>query len=205
MKCGKCNTEFALSRYCPNCGADMNDIENVCTNSIPVREYPMKWYKFLKVILWIGIILNFSQGILSISGHLYEGMTDAVYAAVPGLRTLNIFSGLALIGYSVIGFMAWYGLKNYKENGPKFLISLYVIDIAVSVIYMMAFSSIISAADVGVIYGEAYQVGENMYTPYIDLQASGNTLSSFPSIIYSVAMAIYNYKYFKEREDLFIK
>ena len=204
MKCGRCETEFSVGRYCPHCGADMENADNVYTGSLPKREYPMKWYKFLKVVLWIGIIVNFSQGVMSIVGNSYEGMSDAVYAAVPGLRGLDIFYGFALIAFAVLEFAAWSGLKNYKESGPKFLISFYVVSIVAGVIYMIAFSSVVSAADVGVIYGEAYQVGEQMYTPYVDLNASGITPSSIAGIGVSIAMAIYNYRYFKEREELFI-
>ncbi len=207
MKCEKCGTEIEAGKICPTCDVNIpsEGEQNDHKSLIPKREYSMKWYKFLKVALWIGAIINFSQGTMRLIGNAYENMTDAVYEAVPALKGLDIFYGLALWALAALAIYAWYTLNEYKAIGPKALLAMYIGNIATQLIFAFAFSSIVANAEVTKIIGEAYEINGQMYRPSIDLATmSNNFVSTLTSVGITIAFAVYNYKYFAERDELFI-
>ena len=186
MKCTNCGYEVEGGKFCPQCGTALGGFEGGEGNTPPIfghayerpkPVYPMKWYNFLKVALWFGIVSNFATGLMYFTGNQYEGVANEVYAKFPGLKGADILYGLGLLVIGALGIAAWYGLKNYKSNGPKFLVATYVANVVVSLLYTFALVSI---------------TGESSVT------------STVPGIVVTIAFAVYNYKYFKEREDLFI-
>ena len=189
MKCKKCGQEIADGKLCTICctpvdentspAGDTGDEAKLRPNNAakPECKYSMKWYKFLLVVLCIAAIMNFSNGVMNITGHQYEGMADAVYAKFPGLKSLDVFYGFALLGLAALNVAAFAGLKEYKAYGPKALLIMYIANAAISAIYT-----------------------------YVAIDITGDTsmTANFTSIMVTIAFAVYNYRYFKEREDLFI-
>ena len=154
------------------------------SNSIPYSvpeqpkcKYPMKWYKFLTVALWFGILGNFANGVNALTGNRYEGLTDAMYAKFPALKGWDIFLGLSLWVLAGLVFAAWAGLKEYRAYGPKLLVISYIANAALNVVYTYAI---------------------------VDILGDTSLMSNFVGVGVTIAFAIYNYKYFKEREELFI-
>lgn len=156
----------------------------------------MKWYKVLKVLLIFGIIMNFSSAIQSLIGLPYESLTDEVYAAVPALRTFSIFEGLFTLGIGVLGIFTVVSLSGFKEKGPKLLLILFILTSVFPLIYMLVFDSITANLKETIVTDGEY---------YIDLANAVNPISVFVEVGVKIAYTVFNYKYFKAREDIFIK
>ena len=141
------------------------------------------------------------------TGNRYEGkgLAEAVYAAVPALKGFDIFSGLYCIAIAIFGIVVFAALNEYRAIAPKLLISMYITSIAVTFVSMIWLSGIIGGAEKTVIYGETYEIAGEMYRSYIDLSAMNNVVTNFVSMGVSLALAIYNYRYYSERDELFLK
>lgn len=151
----------------------------------PVEELPMKWFKFLIYFaLFASAILNASNGIQMLTGSQYGGEMEKrlVYALFDGLETLDMIMGIAMIALAGFAVYTRIRLAGYYKNGPKMLLIIYIANIALSLIYVIGISSIVSA------------------------EYLGSTLSSlYSSMAVSIAMTIANYSYFKKRAHLFTK
>ena len=169
------------------------------TRTVEPVQKPMKWYHFLKVTLWFGIVSNLISAIIYFSGSVYQGYAEDVYEALPSLRNLDIFSGVFALATVVITFIAWYGLQNYKASGPKTLTAMYIMNIAFTIIYMIAMAYIIGGADSTRIYS-SYSYGYS----YIDLSALAFQPANIISIISGIVFAIVNHIYFNNRSDMFV-
>ena len=101
MKCVKCGYEIYEGDICPLCGCK-NSATNSGTSTTTTEasntqtgdtgftpadtaevsiesSYSMKWYKFLKVILWFGIISNVISAFTYFTGATYQGFEDELY------------------------------------------------------------------------------------------------------------------------------
>ena len=226
MKCVKCGYEFYDGDVCPWCGCK-NSVTQSGTPSANAatsysqtgnagfasgdaakvsieRNYSMKWYKVLLVILWFGIVTNFISGIMSLSGAVYQGFSEQVYEMLPSLKSVDVFSGFFAFAMTVYTFIVWLQLKNYKKNAPKLLIIMYAVNMIFVIVYMFALNSIISGAETKVIYGDTYIQCMYQYQEYLDLSALSFAPTDIISIVVGIVMIIINYNYFKKRSDLFI-
>ena len=109
-------------------------------------KYPMKWHKFVMVLLIISAILSIADGIAVLSGayiQSYRVSAERLYSYYPGLKTLTWAGGVISIALGVFRFTVRKRLKNFMENGPRSLYSLYVISIVVAVLTLLIGSAII--------------------------------------------------------------
>ena len=175
--------------FCPKCGCELEDNAKFCSacGENIVAETPattpatvnMKWYKFLVVCgLYIGAVLNLVNGIQFLTGSVYDGAKDFVYAFFPDLKGLDLFVGIALIALAGLGVYTRFQLAAFKKNAYKFLMGLYIGVVAIDIIYVIAASSIVSS----------------------DVISS----SVVVNIVVAIAMCIVNFIYFKNRKDMFV-
>ncbi len=147
------------------------------------QQYPLGWHKFLIYFsLWAGGVINLLSAIRVLTGFMYQwdgySMAYRVYSMYPGLKTLDYLYGMALIVIGGFFIFVRFQLAAFRRGAPKFLIGLYAVGTAVSVIYSVAASAI---------------VGINM----IDAGSIG-------SLSGSMTMIIINYIYYRNRASLFV-
>ena len=109
-------------------------------------KYPMKWHKFVMVLLIISAIVGIAEGIAVLSGAYIEShgvSAERLYSYFPGLKTLVWAGGVITIALSVFKFTVRKRLKNFMESGPRSLYTLYVINIVVSVLALLIGSAIV--------------------------------------------------------------
>ncbi len=217
MKCSKCGYDIYEGTTCPLCGYENGknstsqpinngDTSYATNNESEVTiesQYPMKWYKALLVILWIGIIGNVISAITYFSGGIYQGFADKIYEMLPSLKGVDAFSGIFSLAMVVFTFIVWRALKNYKKSAPKLLTIMYVLNTIFLIVYTIAFYSIIGGAETTIIYGDSYISGMYQYQEYLDLSAIAFSASDVISIIGSIVMTIANHIYFRNRAELF--
>ena len=144
------------SRFCPQCGAKCGDKspeygfaedswETDCDPGPgPDSTYPMKWHKFLMVIMILSGILLIANGINFISGTVHSGNgydADLVYMVYPALKSYDMIYGIVLISLGVFEFIVRSRLRQFRRNGPGSLKVLYVSSIASNVLYLLAAGS----------------------------------------------------------------
>lgn len=202
MKCANCGCEFPEGSFCPQCG---NEVA-LGGGAFARTDYSMKWYKFIKFALCLSAVLNAIDALTFFTGAMYEGIADKLYALLPSLSYVNIFAGVFYLGMAAFNIVTFDALKKYKENGPKFLVLVYALNILFSIVYFVLVSRVIGSSSTQVIYGDTFIMNGNEYQPYLDLKSysSGLGRTTVSNTIVSIAMAIVNFKYFKTREDLFI-
>lgn len=217
MKCSNCGHDFDQGTYCPSCG-HKNDTSEHYNIGMDTINYPphsggaasvrpvlsMKWYKFIKVMLWISLLLNLGSAFNYFMGTNYLEFRDNLFAEIPLWRYVDICAGIFCIAMSVYSFVIWRSLHNYKADSLMLLIISYILNIIFLLIYIIALSSIVKISGVTTIYSKSYLPGG--YTYYLDLNAY---LSSFAQTIgiqigSSILGIIINYNYFKKRAFMFV-
>ncbi len=177
--CGKKLPEDAI--ICQNCGHSTNSY----TNYAP-PDYPMKWYKFLIYFyLYASAAVTLIYGLGQLTGANYQGVvTSQLYREFPLLKTMDVTSGLLMIGIAAFAVYTRFRLAGFRKNGPKCLTWLYILSIAVAAVYLV---------------GTMIAVGE---------KAGSVFLSVLPSLLSNLAssglMIFLNWLYFDKRADLFI-
>lgn len=200
MYCSKCGAQAADgASFCANCGAPLNAQNNRSaqgperndwqqpaygTYSQPVPEQGMKWHKFLVYFsLWFGAIANFWNGIQAITGLHYKGNAEAVYRMIPEMKLPDVVFGILCIVIAVLMVITAVSLLRFKASGPKKLISTYVAAVAVTLIYVIWSSVILSR------YGADIGMGLSSYVI---------------SLVISVIMIFVNRNYYQKRAHLFV-
>ena len=143
--------------------------------------YPMKWHKFLMVVMIIGAIYTIASGIIQMTGHQYtrEGSSpEYIYAVFPGMKTCDLVYGVMMIAIGVFQFIVRNRLNQFRANGPSSLRLLYILSIAAGVFYLIWASSVTRV---------------NLFT--------ANNLGN---VIGSVVMMIINGVYYSKRSPLFV-
>lgn len=218
MFCKNCGTQLDdTQKFCANCGTPTEQAENVNnaanTNPpqqpinqggyynpvqpsyMPAVDMPMKWYKFLIYFALIaGAILNAADGLLYITGYIYEmngSGADLVYTFYSGMQPVNIIYGIALIGFAAFAIYVRFQLSGYKKNAPMCVTAMYVISAAIAFIYNIATAAILSSKNS--VY--MLDIGENV----VGLIGQGIVVV----IVTVIAIALNNI-YFKKRKHLFV-
>ena len=185
MICPKCGTPLTEGNgFCPSCGASVGTTyAQVTYPDEPIPTYPMKWFKFLIYFsLFFSAVMNAFTGIRMLTGSIYEGEADLVYATFSGMKTLDMIVGvLALIGAAICLFTR-FRLSGYKKNGPLMVTVLYAFNIVFSLVYLIGICTILPA----------------------ELLAYMGISSFIGDIVVAVVMIFVNRAYFKKREDMFI-
>ena len=203
MQCPKCRAAMPNgAKYCTECGAKLPvqpdsvpnvpqpaiqeapayEAQPVMTEAPPAQElqpFGMKWYKFLIYFaLWAGAIVNLIDSLQFFTGSILGDDVEILYAYYPLLKVLNLAFALILVTYAVFAIYTRYRLAQFRQNGPACLHALYLVQLAMVLIYWLAGSLIL---------------GE-----WLDL-ASG-----FSDLISSIVILCINIVYFRKRKHLFV-
>ena len=203
MQCPKCRAAMPNgAKYCTECGtklpvqpdsvpnvpqpsiqeAPAYEAQPVMTEAPPAQELQpceMKWYKFLIYFaLWAGAIVNLIDSLQVFTGSILGDDVEILYAYYPLLKVLNLAFALILVTYAVFAIYTRYRLAQFRQNGPVCLHALYLVQLAMVLIYWLAGSLIL---------------GE-----WLDL-ASG-----FSDLISSIVILCINIVYFRKRKHLFV-
>ena len=142
----------------------------------------MGWFSFLIYFgLFAGAVLNLISGINLLTGELYDGYAEFVYAVVDGLQALDMFVGGACIALACLGVYTRFRLSGYHTNGPKMLNSLYLSVIAVQLIYIIG-----------------------IYAIFEDAADTIDFTNAYINIAVGCVMMAVNTSYFKKRAHLFV-
>lgn len=151
VKCGKPMPDNAT--FCPSCGARRTAEEpvvapdsssytmpqaNTCYTAPQI--HPMKYYKFvIWVQLFLSAVVGVSQGILLLTGRIYETVSDVsaklLYAFYPGMHTVNILFGLIYIALAVAAIYVRQQLAHFKTKAPDLYYIYLIAQMAATFLY----------------------------------------------------------------------
>lgn len=192
-------------RFCPNCGVELKENDaycSVCGREIRTavssqgptaayscrNELPMNWHKFLVYcLLWAGAALNLIGGILCVTGMQYGSALgkELVYRIFPSLKALDIFYGISLILLAPFCAHTAYSMLKLKRGATKRLTMLYVLELAVALIYTIGCILILTKN-----------------SSAIDI--SSLLINAISTIIGGGIMIAVNHVYYKKRKNLFV-
>ena len=147
----------------------------------PADQYPMKWHKFLMVIMIIGAVISFISGAGLFSGASYESQgvdADLIYRMYSGMKSCDMVYSVVLMAIGVFKIIVRNRLSRFRANGPESLKILYFISIGASLIYISWASS----------------------ATRVNMLTSSNITSVFSSVLF----LIINTSYYKKRSSLFV-
>lgn len=131
------------SKVCPYCNTacEIGSPEDIAASEAKAKQYPMKWHKFLLVLLIIGAVVNILVGISIIAGEKIitsHGLTDGegYYSKYPGLKDCYRFVAVTSIAIGIFMLTVCKRLKEYRENGPISFKILIVLMIILGIIYL---------------------------------------------------------------------
>lgn len=151
VKCGKSMPDNAT--FCPSCGARRTAEEPVVvpdsssytmpqanTGYTAPQVHPMKYYKFvIWVQLFLSAVVGVSQGILLLTGRIYETVSDVsaklLYAFYPGMHTVNILFGLIYIALAVAAIYVRQQLAHFKTKAPDLYYIYLIAQMAATFLY----------------------------------------------------------------------
>lgn len=113
-----------------------------------VYDMPMNWYKFLIFFaLFFSAVMNIINGISTMAGAQYGGAFGAsfVYAVFPGMRVLDILFGICCFGVSALDIVTRMKLAAFKKDGPKFITFIYLVNMALTILYVLIASIVIKS------------------------------------------------------------
>jgi len=147
----------------------------------PADQYPMKWHKFLMVMLIIGAIVTIISGAILVAGGTYEsrGVRAAqIYSVFPALKSCDMFYSVILIALGVFRIIVRNRLNQFRANGPFSLKIQYCLSIGAGLVYTLWASA---------------ATGMNMFTA-----------SNFISLASGAVFLMINSAYYKKRSSLFV-
>lgn len=147
---------------------------------------PMKWYNFIvRFALVLGSIVNALLGLQYLTGGIYlesDVTPEAIYALYGrALQVVDIVYGIVLIAFAAFCIYTRQQLAKYKMNAPKCLMIMYVVLMALPILY-----SVISCSIVGI---------DSMI---------GSVISSLGTAVVIGIVLFCNVKYFNKRKNLFV-
>ena len=192
--CVNCGAQLEeQNNFCPHCGTKCEQAAPAYQPADPYGQpseshpetgadrYPMKWHKFLMVVMIIGAVLTVINGASTMAGWHYtrEGVDVSwVYWRYPGLKSCDMVYGVVLIALGVFQFIVRNRLNQFRSNAPGSLKMLYIISIAASLVYLAWASA---------------ATGMNMFDSTNLGTAVGNLIFLF-----------INSSYYTKRSDLFV-
>ena len=139
----------------------------------------MKWFKFIIYFqLWAGMLVNLVTAGKYFTGAYYEGNAEMVYRFFPALQPLDIVMGVFCLALAVYAVVVQRALAKFRAKGPMMYYLMYIVNTAVTVLYLIIGSIII---------------GQSAFTA----EVAG-------SIIGSIVMIFINIPYFNNRKHLFV-
>lgn len=161
----------------------MEENKQVSYSSAPSpNDYQLKWHKFLIYFaLWAGALLNAATGVRYITGNIYGANVSAVYNRFPGLKTVDVVMGLLCIALAAYMLVVRFQLAGYKTGAPNKLVSLYLINAGINLVYLFA-----ASASTGLSLSDLIDA------------------TFWTSVIGSAAYALINKNYYDKRAALFV-
>lgn len=146
-------------------------------------ELGMKWFNFVIYFqLFYNFVMNIYNGYMTCMGKHYR-VTDTqlriIYNMSDGLQTIDIITGITMIGLAVYAIITRFSLAGFRKHGPFMYYPLHIFNVLVSVIYIL----LVDAIAIGVM---------------VDFTRM------YASIAVMVIMLICNIKYFGARKHLFV-
>lgn len=139
----------------------------------------MMWFKFIIYFqLWAGMLVNLVTAGKYFTGAYYEGNAEMVYRFFPALQPLDIVMGVVCLALAVYAVVVQRALAKFRAKGPMMYYLMYIVNTAVTVLYLIIGSIII---------------GQSAFTA----EVAG-------SIIGSIVMLFVNIPYFNNRKHLFV-
>ena len=139
----------------------------------------MKWFKFIIYFqLWASMLVYLVTAGKYFTGAYYEGSAEMVYRFFPALQPLDIVMGVFCLALAVYAVIVQRALAKFLAKGPMMYYLTYIVDTAVTVLYLLIASIII---------------GQSVFTAEV---AGG--------IIGSLVMLFVNIPYFNNRKHLFV-
>ena len=139
----------------------------------------MKWFKCIIYFqLWAGMLVNLVTAGKYFTGAYYEGNAEMVYRFFPALQPLDIVMGVVCLALAVYAVVVQRALAKFRAKGPMMYYLMYIVNTAVTVLYLIIGSIII---------------GQSAFTA----EVAG-------SIIGSIVMLFVNIPYFNNRKHLFV-
>ena len=139
----------------------------------------MKWFKFIIYFqLWAGMLVNLVTAGKYFTGAYYEENAEMVYRVFPALQPLDIVMGIFCLALAVYAVVVQRALAKFRAKGPMMYYLMYIVNTAVTVLYLLIGSIII---------------GQSAFTA----EVAG-------SIIGSLVMLFVNIPYFNNRKHLFV-
>ena len=139
----------------------------------------MKWFKFIIYFqLWASMLVNLVTAGKYLTGAYYEGSAEMVYDFFPALQPLDIVMGVVCLALAVYAVVVQRALAKFRAKGPMMYYLMYIVNTAVTVLYLLIGSIII---------------GQSAFTA----EVAG-------SIIGSIVMLFVNIPYFNNRKHLFV-
>lgn len=156
---------------------------NFQTYEEPVKQMPMKWFKFLIYFsLFAAAVINIINALPMLTGSQYGSSAEAVYDTFEMLRGFDLFFGVFCLALAVLNIYTRFRLAGYRRNGPTMLSLSYVAIL---------------------IYDVLYIIGANIVLPEFVLEAVDFT-GMYSNMAVAVVMLIVNNIYFKKRAHLFV-
>ena len=103
-------------------------------------RFPMEWHKFLMVTMIIGAVVTVINGLLYITGFVYErnGVTSAqVYSTFPGIKSCDTVYGIFLILVGVFQIIVRNHLHGFKKDALCLLVCLFSISLTINIFYQV--------------------------------------------------------------------
>ena len=139
----------------------------------------MKWFKFIIYFqLWASMLVYLVTAGKYFTGAYYEGNAEMVYRFFPALQPLDIVMGVVCLALAVYAVVVQRALAKFRAKGPMMYYLMYIVNTAVTVLYLLIASIII---------------GQSAFTA----EVAG-------SIIGSIVMLFVNIPYFNNRKHLFV-
>lgn len=160
-----------------------NDRQNE-TNEQYSESTNMKWHKFLIYFsLWLSAALSVFNAVQMFTGMQYGSAGDAqmIYMYFSGLKSIDIIMGIVSVGIAVYTIMVRFALARYQAKGPRMLTTLYVLNMAHSVIYSLLIS-FVCGIEIAELFGS----------------------SEISSIVSTFFMIYINKTYYGKRDYLFV-
>ena len=143
----------------------------------------MKYYKYLKVMLVLGAILNLGSTITYFNGDVYlkQGLSPTlVYLEFPNLKLLDIAFGIVIMVLAAFQFYVRNQLAWKTRRAPKMIVILHAISFVPNMIYNIG---------VGIVVGDVN---------------SAILSSVIPTLIICPIYAYITYVYFAKRKFMFV-
>ena len=118
---------------------------NGSQNASSPENYKLKWHKFLIYFaLWASAVVNVGTAIMCIDGtiNIYDGQNELIVSNYSRLRTVLLIRGLVLLAIVAYTIYTRFQLAGFRVNAPRKLSIFYGLNLAASLLYLLAISSI---------------------------------------------------------------